>query len=93
MNNSLIRWKDKKPEEGVEVIGYNKAWIDEDFNPKGARVGFLCDDRFISAYWWDYQDCYITIDKDRCFDDPEFYANHINNTEPECWLPIPKVQY
>ena len=26
-----------------EVIGYNPAWIDEDFNPNGTRIGFLSD--------------------------------------------------
>ena len=35
--------------EGEEVIGYNPAWIDEDFNPNGTRVGFFNEVWFISA--------------------------------------------
>ena len=34
-----------------EVIGYNKEWVHEDFNPSGTRVGFLTDTGFISAKW------------------------------------------
>ena len=25
---------------GQEVIGYNKEWVEEDFNPSGTRIGF-----------------------------------------------------
>lgn len=87
------KYADEKPEEGVEVIAYNKAWINEDFNPNGTRVGFLNGDgEFTSAYWWDYQDCYETISKSRCEDNKEFYSRHIDNTEPEFWMPIPKLE-
>lgn len=89
---SWIKWEDEKPEEGVEIIAYNKHWIDEDFNPNGTRIGFLRDDIFVSAYWWDYQDCYMTIDRDICNENPTFYADHIGNTEPEYWMPIPKFK-
>lgn len=96
-NHPYRCWKkyaDEKPKEGVEVIAYNKAWINEDFNPNGTRVGFLNGDgEFTSAYWWDYQDCYETINKSRCEDNKEFYSRHIDNTEPEFWLPIPKYSY
>ena len=85
-----IKWEDEKPEEGIEIIAYNKHWIDEDFNPNGTRIGFLRDDIFVSAYWWDYQDCYMTIDRDICNENPTFYADHIGNTEPEYWFPIPR---
>ena len=43
-----------------EVIGYNKEWVDEDFNPSGTRIGFLSDTGFFSAKWIDDQDCYTT---------------------------------
>lgn len=84
-------YKDEKPEEGVEVIAFNKAWIDKDFNPNGTRIGFLDGNgEFASAYWWDYQDAYITISKSRCDENKEFYSCHIDNTEPEYWMSIPK---
>lgn len=78
------------------VIGFNKAWIDEDFNPKGVRMGFMSNGEFISAYWWDYQDDFIAISKSICESNPDFFRNHIENTEPTHWAPIPptaKPQY
>lgn len=85
-----IKYKDEKPEVGVEVIAFHPKWVDEDFNPNGTRVGFLGGDGFISAFWWDYQDCYETISKLHCESNKDFYRSHIDNTEPEFWLPIPK---
>ena len=49
---------------GQEVIGYNKEWVHEDFNPSGTRVGFLNDMGFISAKWVDDQDCYATCSEE-----------------------------
>ena len=85
-----INYKEEKPPFGVEVIAYHHKWINEDFNPNGTRVGFLGDDGFISAFWWDYQDCYETISKPNCESNKDFYRSHIDNTEPEFWFPIPK---
>lgn len=46
---------------GVEVIGYHPGWVDEDFNPKGTRIGFFTDEgEFCCARWNDSQDTYIT---------------------------------
>ena len=47
-----------------EVIGYNKEWVHEDFNPSGTRVGFLNDIGFISAKWVNDQDCYGTCSEE-----------------------------
>ena len=44
----------------------------------------------MSAHWWDYQDCYITISKSICEDSPDFYQRLIDNTEPEYWRYMPK---
>ena len=85
-----LKYKDKKPEVGVEVIAFNSKWIDEDFNPNGTRIGFLSDDGFTSAFWWDYQDCYETISKIHCEGNKDFYRSHIDNTEPEFWMSIPE---
>ena len=49
---------------GQEVIGYNKEWVHEDFNPSGTRVGFLNDIGFISAKWVNDQDCYATCSEE-----------------------------
>lgn len=86
-----IEYSKQKPSEGVEVIAYHPDWVDEDFNPNGTRIGFLNDnDEFTSAYWWDYHDCYTTINRSICEHDPSFYESHLDNTEPEYWMPIPK---
>ena len=49
---------------GQEVIGYNKEWVHEDFNPSGTRIGFLNDIGFISAKWVNDQDCYSTCSEE-----------------------------
>lgn len=49
---------------GQEVIGYNKAWVHEDFNPSGTRIGFLNDIGFVSAKWINDQDCYVTCSEE-----------------------------
>ena len=90
LNVQWINYKEQKPPFGVEIIAYHHKWVDEDFNPNGTRVGFLSDEGFISAFWWDYQDCYETISKLHCESNKDFYKSHIDNTEPEFWFPIPK---
>lgn len=35
------KYKEEKPPEGEEVLAYHPSWIDEDFNPRGIRIGFL----------------------------------------------------
>ena len=69
-----INYKEEEPPFGVEVIAYHHKWVDEDFNPNGTRVGFLSDEGFISAFWWDYQDCYETISKSHCENNKDFYS-------------------
>ena len=86
-----INYKEEKPPFGVEVIAYHHKWVDEDFNSNGTRIGFLSDEGFTSAFWWDYQDCYKTISKQHCESNKDFYANHIDNIEPEFWCPFPKL--
>lgn len=34
------KYKEEKPPEGEEVLAYHPSWIDEDFNPRGIRIGF-----------------------------------------------------
>lgn len=82
--------KKSLPPIGVEVIAYSKKWINQDFNPRGFRVGFRTGDNdFISAYWWDYQDDYIGISGWKCEGNPEFSEELVKNREPEYWMEIP----
>lgn len=78
------KYKEEKPPEGEEVLAYHPSWIDEDFNPRGIRIGFWNGgDDFKSAHWWDYQDCYITISHCDC-DDNSLFSDRIKNSiEPE----------
>ena len=96
-----ISYKEQKPPYGVEVLAYHHDWVDEDFNPKGIRVGFLQENLakdndlydFVSAFWWNYQDCYMTISKVVCGADDNskaFYQDHLDCIEPEYWMEIPK---
>lgn len=73
---------------GQQVIAYHREWIDEDDNPKGVRIGWQCDDDFTSAYWWSYQDCYMTISHSECDDNPAFSEKTKNSIEPELWIPL-----
>jgi hypothetical protein len=100
-----INYKEQKPPYGVEVLAYHHEWVNEDFNPKGIRVGFLQDSLaedandnpydFVSAYWWNYQDCYMTISKVNCNADENskaFYQDHLDCIEPEYWMEIPSFK-
>ena len=49
---------------GQEVLGYNKEWVHEDFNPTGTRIGFLTDTGFFSAKWNNDQDFYSTCSEE-----------------------------
>lgn len=39
------------PEHGIEVLGFNKEWIDEDFNPDGICMCFVIDDNWTISSW------------------------------------------
>lgn len=78
--NEWISVEDRLPEEGYEVTGYNKDWVDDDFNPKGQRVcvylhgiGWLC------AKWVDCGDTYITL-----------YEEDDKDAAPTHWQPLPE---
>lgn len=84
-----ISIKEKLPEQGIEVLLFNENWKDEDYNTKGIRIGFLDGlNGFISAHWWNYQDCYMTISKDECLGNPHFSEKIQNSTEPTHWKNI-----
>lgn len=72
-------YKEELPPNGEEVLAFHSDWIDEDFNPKGTRIGFRTEDDFISDYWWDYQDTYMTICHTIC-DDNDAYGENTRNS-------------
>ena len=74
------------PPEDVDVIAYNKKWIDADNNPKGVRIGFRIEDRFYSAQW-DGDSNYST----HCSDDNDYYEHNGKDELPEYWIEIPKL--
>jgi hypothetical protein len=56
------------PEDGGDFLLFNEKWIDEDFNPKGVRIGFynpdVSDTGWTSARWSPSHDEYITKNDD-----------------------------
>ena len=59
--------EDRNPyDQGIEteVLGFNKNWIDPDFNPNGTRACFHTDHGWIIARWNDTQEEYITDTED-----------------------------
>jgi len=85
-----IELKDKKPELGVEVLLFNKNWINEDYNPKGIRLGFWDDvSEWISTYWCNYHDEYHTRLSSE--DDKHFEDFKGKNQIPTHWIEIPKT--
>ena len=87
-----MEWKifsENKPPIGKEVLAYNPAWIDEDFNPKGIRIGFYDgNEDFTSAHYWSHQDCYMTISHLECDDNPAFSERIKNSIEPTLWIEL-----
>jgi hypothetical protein len=60
-----VMYADRKPELGIEVIAQHPSWIDEDYNPRGIRIGFQNtsmdeDGEFVSAVWNNSHDYYMT---------------------------------
>lgn len=87
----MKNWKnysEELPPMGEEVLAFNKKWINEDYNPKGIRIGFQTDEGFTSAYWWNYQDYYITISHTECDDNPLYSENTRNSIDPEKWISL-----
>ena len=90
--NSNLMWHEFKgvslPPEDVDVLAYNKKWIDEDFNPKGIRIGFREEDRFYSAQRNDDSN-YST----HCSDDNDYYDHNGKDELPEYWVEIPEFTF
>jgi hypothetical protein len=85
-NNGWIKVDDMLPEEGIEVLCFNEAWINEDFNPKGIRIGFLNGSEWTTAHYWNYQDTYMTISHSYCDNDEEFSDEIRDNIDPTHYM-------
>lgn len=84
----FISLEEELPPEGEEVLFYNENWINEDFNPRGIRFGFMNNDDFITAHYWNDQDTYVTISHSEC-DGNGFYSEEIrHNINPTHWRPL-----
>ena len=82
-----ISLNDRKPDAGHEVLLYNKNWIQEDYNPKGVRIGYLDDvSGWVSAYWCSYHDDYHT--RNSAQDDKRFTDFKAANQVPTHWMEI-----
>jgi len=83
-----IKVSDRLPELGIEVDLYNPKWINEDYNPDGLRIGFLCDvSGWVSAYYCSYHDEYHTRTSDE--DDKQFEDYQAENQVPTHWKKRP----
>lgn len=79
--------EDNKPEEGQELLLFNEKWIDEDFNPKGIRIGFYSDaGGWITAYYCNIHDCYHTRISDE--DDEQFKLSEGKDQIPTHFMEI-----
>jgi hypothetical protein len=87
-----MKWisiKEELPKLGVEAILHNEKWINEDYNPKGIRIGFKDDvSGWVSAYWCNYHDDYHTRTSDA--DDSQFELFRAEDNIPTHWIEIPK---
>lgn len=70
------KWNDAKkdpPPTHTVVLGFNKKWVDEDYEPEGIRECFIGGEGWISAFWDNEMDTWRDDDK----------------TEPTHWMKRP----
>lgn len=81
------------PVAGVEVLGYSKEWIDEDYNQDGIRICYMVDltDEdglyiWSSAIWCGYHDEWHTVSSD-----DEMEERKLNHSKPTHWIEKPET--
>lgn len=84
----FIPFEEEMPPEHEEVLFYNEKWINEDFNPRGIRIGFMSNDDFTTAHWWSYQDTYETISHSDCDGNESFSQEIRESINPTHWRPL-----
>lgn len=68
------------PPAGIEVLGFNKEWIDEDFNPNGSRVCWRDEEGvWTSACWCNTMDSWQTLKSNS--DNTEYSPYNDNNAD------------
>lgn len=88
--NEIIQWNNtteivpnvENKKEAGELIGFNKNWICEDFNPNGTRVCFFDCFGWHNARWNDSMDCWIMDSEDECGIE----------SVPTCWTLMPCIK-
>lgn len=81
-----IEITEKNIPEG-EVLLFNEKWINEDWNPKGIRIGFHDDvSGWVSACWCNYHDEYHTRYSDE--DNDRFEDYKAQNQIPTHYMVI-----
>lgn len=72
----------------VEVLMFNKKWIDPDIeDSKGVRIGYLDEDgTYHSIEWSSYSDCYYNRDSEE--DDSSFSNPLASDQVPTHWSEI-----
>jgi hypothetical protein len=83
------------PEYGIEVLGYHKLWIDEDYNIDGIRICYKTDmldeednPVWVSAAWCGYHDEWHTISTDDIREEGD-KTGIDKNVAPTHWMPKP----
>lgn len=75
------------PPTGEEVVLFSPRWINEDFNPKGVRIGFRDDvSGWVTAHWCNVHDEYHTRTSDR--NDYNYKDYSKLNQIPTHWMRI-----
>ena len=79
VKDEWISVKDNPPAIGIEIIGFNEKWIDEDFNPNGTRQCVVDDMGWMIARWNASDDYWVT----------DYTADDDCRSEPPThWIPI-----
>lgn len=87
--SEFIKIKSEKdyPEKGTEVLLFKKSWINQDYNPRGVRIGYLDDvSGWVSAYWCNYHNAYHTRTSNE--DNDQFEDFKSINQIPTHWKPL-----
>lgn len=87
----FISLNEMKPPFNELVLFSNEKWINEDFNPYGIRIGFRTSDDYITAHWYDYQDCFETISHIDCDGNSQFSKEIRESIEPTHWRPLFRI--
>ena len=75
------------PKDGEEVMGYNKEWIDLDFNPSGTCLCFISAGDWTIASWDSAAEWWVTRYSGAQYDNRNF------KEAPTNWMPKPAAPH